>query len=144
MPVVSVIMPVFNGEAHLKEAIESILTQTFDDFELIIVNDGSKDRSGEIIRSFTDKRIRYMENDQNRGLIYSLNRAIDTAVGRYIARMDADDVCFPDRLEVQKKWLERNPCTSVVASFSETIDDSGHKTGDLANDRDAVTARLIK
>src|SRR5580698_6795680 len=96
---VSVILPVYNGANHVSGAIESILNQSLRDFELIIINDGSNDNSGNIIKSFSDPRIRYLDNEYNKGLIATLNRGIDESKGKYIARMDADDICLPLRLE---------------------------------------------
>jgi len=96
-PIISIILPVYNGELYLSSCIESIINQTYKDFEIIIVNDGSSDRSESIIRSFSDDRIQYVKNDRNLGLIYSLNKGIDLAKGAFIARMDADDLAFPNR-----------------------------------------------
>ena len=88
---ITVIMPVFNGEVYLQEAIDSILQQSFSDFEFIIINDGSTDNSREIILSYNDDRIRLIENGSNRGINYSLNAGLDMATGDYVARQDADD-----------------------------------------------------
>src|SRR6266571_110472 len=98
MPLVSVIMPVYNGEKFLRLAIESILAQTFRTFEFIIVNDGSTDSSETIISSFTDPCIKLLKNEANLGIAASLNRAIEISKGEYICRMDADDVALPARL----------------------------------------------
>ena len=97
MPKVSVLLPVYNAEKYLQEAIDSILRQTFTDFELLLINDGSTDGSEEVIRQYHDDRIVYIKNDGNKGLIYTLNRGIEAAKGTYIARMDADDVSLPER-----------------------------------------------
>src|SRR5438094_2743094 len=96
-PLISVLLPVYNASAYLATAIESILTQTFRNYELIIINDGSTDDSLSIIRSFTDDRIKLIDNPANIGLIESLNKGIDLARGKYIARMDADDISLPTR-----------------------------------------------
>lgn len=144
MPTVSVILPVYNAEKYLKQAIDSVLSQTFTDFELIIVNDGSTDASEEIINGTKDERIVYLKNAANSGLVYSLNRAIALANGVYLARMDADDVCFPDRLAQQVRWLEEHPQTSVVASFNILIDENGNEKGFSEKDRDFVTASQIR
>jgi glycosyltransferase involved in cell wall biosynthesis len=105
-PKVSVIMSVYNGEKYVKEAIESVLAQSFEGFEFIIIDDGSTDSSVAIVNSYDDKRIRFLKNDKNRGLAYSLNRGIDEAKGNYIARMDSDDICLKNRLELQYNFME--------------------------------------
>jgi len=105
---ITVLMPVYNGEKFLAEAIDSILCQTFKDFEFLIINDGSTDKTKEIIQSYTDPRIRYVENEKNIKLIASLNKGLDLAKGRYIARMDADDISLPERLEKQFSFMEKN------------------------------------
>jgi glycosyltransferase involved in cell wall biosynthesis len=120
-PTVSVLMPVYNGEAFLREAIDSILNQTFTDFEFIIINDGSTDRSEEIIKSYTDQRIKYYKNEQNLRLISTLNKGIKLTVGKYIVRMDADDISMPERLEKQVKFMEQNPHVVVCGSWAETF-----------------------
>jgi glycosyltransferase involved in cell wall biosynthesis len=115
-PVLSVIMPVFNAAPYLREAIESVLAQTFTDFEFIIINDGSTDESDAIVRSFTDPRIKYLSNSNNQGLIASLNRGLDVSLGEYIARMDSDDVCDAQRFELQLKKLKDDPQAALVCS----------------------------
>ena len=114
-PQISVIMPVYNGEKYLKEAIESILDQTFRDFEFIIINDGSTDKTAEIIKSFNDARIQLI-NQKNAGIILSLNRGISESRGKYIARMDADDISLPERLEKEYRFLEQNPKYGIVGT----------------------------
>lgn len=109
MPRVSVIMSVFNSENFLRESIESILDQSFRDFEFIIVNDASTDRSLEIIESYPDERIVVISNDENIGLTRSLNKALYAARGEYVARMDADDISLPERLERQVSFLDDHP-----------------------------------
>ncbi|URR34733.1 glycosyltransferase [Thermosynechococcus sp. HN-54] len=108
-PTISVILPVFNSDQYIELSIKSILHQSFNDFELIIINDGSSDNSFEILSSYAkiDPRI-YLIHQDNKGLIYTLNKAIEIANGRYIARMDADDLALPKRLESQLKFLEEN------------------------------------
>lgn len=107
-PLVSVSMPAFNSERYIAEAIESILAQTYQNFELIIVDDGSTDRTREIIESFTDPRIIKVYSDRNRGLITTRNRIAQLAKGKYLALLDADDRAFPDRLALQVAYLEAN------------------------------------
>jgi glycosyltransferase involved in cell wall biosynthesis len=106
LPTISVIMPVFNGESFLPKAIESILNQTFHDFELIIINDGSTDNTNSIIEKYKviDKRI-IVKNQENKGLTKSLNIALSMAKGKYIARHDADDISLSVRFEKQIYWL---------------------------------------
>lgn len=106
---ISVVLPVYNAQNTISEAIDSILNQTFTDFELIIINDGSTDESEKIILEFNDQRIKYYANDGNKGLIYTLNRGIELSMGKYIARMDADDIALPKRFEKQVRVMEENP-----------------------------------
>lgn len=101
-------MPVFNGASFVGEAIQSILAQTFRDFEFLIINDGSTDRSVDIINAFNDSRIRLIHNELNLGLIDTLNKGLQLARGEYIARMDADDISLPVRLERQIAYLDSN------------------------------------
>lgn len=126
MPSISVIMSVYNGEKYLKESIESVLMQDFGDFEFIIINDGSTDKSLDIIKSFNDSRIRIFSR-KNRGLIYSLNEGIENASGYYIARMDADDVCLPNRFSYQLKAFETG--VGMVGSWAIKINNHGNKLG---------------
>lgn len=110
-------MPVYNGEKYLRLAIESILKQTYEDFEFLIINDGSRDRSEEIILSYNDSRIVYVKNEQNLGLIRTLNKGIDLAKGEYIARMDCDDISLSDRLEIQIKYFQEDSTLDFLASL---------------------------
>lgn len=107
-PLVSVSMPAFNSERYIAEAIKSVLAQTYQNFELIIVDDGSTDRTREIIESFTDPRIIKVYSDRNRGLITTRNRIAQLAKGKYLALLDADDQAFPNRLALQVTYLENN------------------------------------
>lgn len=106
---VSIVLPVFNAAEYVGEAIGSLLNQTYADFELLVYNDGSKDRSEQVVLSFNDSRIRYRSFEQNLGLIKLLNTAFEEAHGTYIARMDADDIAAPDRLEKQVNFMDRHP-----------------------------------
>ena len=127
MPVyISVIMPVYNSERYLPFAIESILAQTFRDFEFIIVNDGSTDSSLEIIQRFQaqDSRIRILDLP-HQGITKSLNSAINIAQGKYIARMDADDISMPERFEKQYQYMEAHPEIAVCGSGVLIIDEEG-------------------
>lgn len=127
MPTISVIMSVYNGEKYLREAIISVLSQDFSDFEFIIIDDGSTDKSLEIIKSFNDSRMKIISRE-NKGLIFSLNEAISLATGKYIARMDADDICFSNRFSGQLKAFE-NSKVALVGSWATKINDNGEEIG---------------
>jgi glycosyltransferase involved in cell wall biosynthesis len=114
MTPVSVIMPVYNGAAHVKKAVLSILDQTYSDFELIIVDDCSSDATMDIVFSFKDSRIVVVRNSENLGLAASLNKAISISRGDYIARMDADDISLPERIQKQVSFLEEHPDIDLV------------------------------
>ena len=120
-PRISVLMCVFNGQEYLADAVQSVLDQTFGDFEFLIVNDGSTDGSAAILSSFRDLRIRVIENSHNLGLIRSLNIGLDAARGEFIARMDADDSCTPDRLEKQIAFFDSHPDIGVCGSSLSII-----------------------
>ena len=120
-PLVTVLMPVYNGEKYLKEAVESILNQTFRDFEFLIIDDGSTDKSAEIIKSFNDTRIRLESNGTNLGLIKTLNNGLEMAKGKYIARMDCDDISLPKRLSVQVNFMEKHSEIGVCGSWVKII-----------------------
>ena len=123
-PLVTVLLPVYNAEKFLSEAIDSILNQTYQNFEFLLINDGSTDTSRAIILNYTDSRIRYLENEKNIGLIHTLNRGIAEAKGSYIARMDADDVSRVDRFIKQVDFLESNPSYGMVGSWCSVINSS--------------------
>lgn len=122
-PLVSVLMPAYNAEVTVVEAMQSILWQTYPHFEFIIINDGSTDATRERILSVSDARIRYYENEVNQGLVYTLNRGIDLCRGKYIARMDADDISLPTRFEKQVEVMEKSPniivCGTEVSLFGD-------------------------
>lgn len=120
-PLVSVLMPVYNGELYLEEAIESILNQSYTHFEFIIINDGSTDNSAQIIFSFSDSRIKYHSNESNIGLVKTLNIGIDLCKGEYVARMDQDDISYTDRLETQILHLEKNKQIGFIGSWINVI-----------------------
>lgn len=124
-PMVTVLMAVYNGEKFLKEAMESILNQTFIDFEFLIINDGSTDNSVKIIESFDDPRIRLIHNEKNLKLIASLNKGISLARGKYIARMDSDDISMPNRLEKEVNFLENSLEYGLVGTYYTVIDGKG-------------------
>jgi len=119
----SVVMPVFNGEKYLEEAINSVLSQTFTDYELLIIDDGSTDSSVKIIQSIKDSRIRLLKNDKNQGVAYTRNVGLKEAKGEYLAWMDCDDLIEPIRLEVQINYLRENSeigiCGTALTRFGE-------------------------
>ena len=124
-PLVSVVLPVWNGERYLKQTIESILAQHFSDFELVIIDDGSTDSSADIIQSFSDdSRIRCYRQP-NRGLVESLNKGLELSQGEFIARIDADDYAMPERLALQAKALVENPEVAVIGSAVKVVDENG-------------------
>ncbi|MBU5636449.1 glycosyltransferase [Geomonas sp. Red69] len=112
-PKVTVLMPVYNGELFLREAIDSILAQSFAEFELLVIDDGSSDASAAIAASYADSRLRLIQNGANLGLIETLNRGIELARGEYILRMDCDDVSLPERLRKQVDFMDRFPEVGV-------------------------------
>lgn len=120
MPEISVLMPVYNTkEEFLREAVESILNQTFADFELIIVDDGSENDIETIVKSYNDDRIRFYKNEKNLGVARTRNRLMDLAEGKYAAFQDSDDIAFPERLEKQAKFLNEHSEISAVGSLLE-------------------------
>jgi glycosyltransferase involved in cell wall biosynthesis len=128
-------MPVHNEECWLHQSIPSILQQTFEDFEFIIINDASTDNSLTIISEYMeqDSRIRLINNSENLKLIETLNKGIDLANGKYIARMDADDTSLPDRLNKQLDFLKNNPDIQLVGTGSEVINEEGNRL-EITND----------
>ncbi len=126
-PLVSVVLPVYNGARYLKEAIDSVLAQSFCDFELIIIDDGSEDESAAIVRAYADDRIRFFQQP-NKGLAATLNRGISLAAGEFIARQDQDDVCFPERFRRQVEYLKDHPEVGMVGTFAEILAER-QKTG---------------
>lgn len=121
-PRISVLMPVYNGGAYLRPAIDSILAQTFTDFEFLIIDDGSTDDSLAIARSYADPRIRLEPNGRNLGLIATLNRGLGLVRGEYIARMDCDDISFPGRLARQVAMLDRHPEIGLCGTWFERVE----------------------
>ena len=123
MPLVSIIMTVFNGEKYVAEAIDSILEQTYTEFELLIVDDGSQDNSAEIIRSYEkrDSRIRFFQLERNVGLALARNHCIASATGEYITFMDCDDVSLPERLQKQVDFMQSNPNIGGLGTCARTV-----------------------
>jgi len=129
-PKISVIMSVYDGEKYLDESIQSILNQTFKDFEFIIINDCSTDNSLYIIKQYAknDKRIVLIQNEENIGLTKSLNKGLKIAKGKYIARMDADDVALSERFNKQYNYLEKNKNVFLLGTSAMMIDEDGNRS----------------
>jgi len=142
-PAISVVMPVYNGQQFLAQAIESILRQSFEDFEFIIVNDASTDNTEDIIRSYADHRIVYVKNEKQLRLAGTLNKAIKLSKGKYIARMDADDVSLPARLELQYGLCEKKNLDACFGLI-KTIDRYGNFLGNWQLDSETITYESIK
>ena len=146
-PAVSVIMPVFNGRRYLAKAIASVLAQTFADFELIVVDDGSTDRTPEILARFAenDARIRIVSRP-NTGIVGALNDAIAVARGEFLARMDADDLCEPERFAKQVEYLRAHPDCVIHGTQILRIDPGDLPIGPETQllDHEAILARLLE
>lgn len=124
-PVISVLMPTYNGERFLRPAIESILNQTFPNLELIIIDDGSTDNTPHILSEFKDTRLTVLTNQQNFGIAVATNRGLAAARGEYIALQDHDDISLPHRLQTQLDFLNTHPEIALVGSAAELIDENG-------------------
>lgn len=118
-PCVSVLVPVYNAAPFIAATIQAVLNQSMNDFELILLNDASTDNSEEIINSFNDKRIVYARNEQNLGISATRNKLVSMARGDYIAVLDHDDICLPQRLETQVRFLKENPQIAMIGSWFE-------------------------
>lgn len=124
-PAVTVLMTVYNGFPYIKEAIDSILNQSYRDFEFLIIDDCSTDNSVEIIKSYCDSRIRLIKNEKNIGQTASLNKGIECAKGEYIARMDQDDISLPERLEKQMTLFQEKSQLDLLGSWAYQINSIG-------------------
>ncbi|HEY6976145.1 MAG TPA: glycosyltransferase family 2 protein [Chitinophagaceae bacterium] len=145
-PKVTVFMAVFNGEKFIRQAINSILKQTFNDFELLLVDDGSTDNSVSIIREYSDDRIRLLQNETNLGLFLTRNRGIEEARGKYFATLDCDDIATKRRLELQMKYFQQNKKAAVCAGRVIYIDNHSRRIGTrspLSGDQDYYKALLL-
>ncbi len=136
-------MPVYNASLYLEEAINSILNQTYSDFEFIIINDGSTDNSREIIEGFKDARIRLVNNEKNSGIISARNKGLQMASGVYIANMDADDISLPQRFEKQVKFLDEHPEIAILATRLILISPGGEESGVWPEDYSCVSEKDI-
>jgi Glycosyl transferase family 2 len=130
-PKVSVLMAVHDGEPYVRGALQSVLDQTFTDFELLVVDDASADGTAAIVESFGDERVRLLRNEHNVGQVPSLNRGLSEAKGVYVARLDADDACRPTRLARQLEILDAEPRVGLVGTWMEAIDERGRTLGAL-------------
>lgn len=146
-PDISVIMSVYNGEEYLAETIESVINQTFKNWELVAVNDCSSDKTAEILEFYANKepRIKVINNEVNLKLPASLNKAINNSNGKYIARMDADDICMPDRLQKQFEFMEQNPNTDLSSCRFLTLKNGVYASGGAGGRTDdkAISAMLL-
>ncbi len=141
---VSIVMPVYNTAPYLRQAIDSILQQTFADFEFIIINDGSTDETEEIVSGYGDNRIKYMKNEKNSGLVNTLNKGLEQALGKYIARMDGDDIALPQRLERQYSYLQLHREVDVLACVVQLINEKGNSIGFWDDDKNNTTPERIR
>lgn len=124
-PKITVLLPAYNAGPYIREAVDSVLRQTFTDFELIVINDGSKDDTAQILDSYTDPRMKVV-HQENMGLVRTLNKGLAMARGKWIARFDADDVCYPRRLEEQVAFMQRHPDYVLTGSEADYMDEHGN------------------
>lgn len=136
MPKVSIILPAYNEEHYIVNAVDSVLGQTYADFELIVINDGSQDNTLNLLREYTDPRMHILDQP-NQGLVSSLNRGIAIARGEYIARMDADDISLPTRLQAQVEFMDQHPPIGLLGTYARMLDP---KTGLETSSRNLPTA----
>lgn len=142
-PKISVIMPVYNSEKYLREAIDSVLSQKFSDFEFIIVDDASTDKSLEIIESYSDPRIIILQNNMNLGLPGAINKGISLSRGTFIARMDADDISLPNRFKEQILFMENNPDIVMCGTFAQSIGNKKSVLMKHPTDPDEIKVNLL-
>lgn len=143
-PKVSVLLPIYHtNEKHLRVAIESILNQSFKDFELLILNDSPENTSlGDLVASYDDARIRYLVNEQNKGITASRNDLIDLAHGEYLAVMDHDDISLPQRFEKQVTYMDANPDVGVVGTYAHSFPQPGHYPNRFETDKELKLALM--
>lgn len=126
MPLISVLLPAHNAELYIAEAVQSILEQTESDLELIVLNDGSKDNTLRVLQDFHDPRLCILSEEHNQGIVFQLNKGLRHATGKYIARMDADDIAYPNRFARQLAFFQSHPNAIVVGTFARQIGKSSH------------------
>jgi glycosyltransferase involved in cell wall biosynthesis len=141
MPRVSVIMPVFNGAEFLRAAIDSVLAQTFRDFDLLVVDDGSTDGSAAIVRSYNDPRVRLLQQPHQTGISASLNAGIAASTGPLIARQDADDRSMPERFERQLAFFDRHPQLAIAGTQGIIIDEQHRRRGTIERPVEPVSVK---
>ena len=125
MPELSIIMPLYNTANYVAQAIQSLLSQTYTNFELIIVDDASTDQSLEIVKSFNDTRIKILTNEKNEGIVFSRNRGLQIAKGKFLAPFDSDDIAMPEKFEKQIIFLKKHPDFGLIGSWVKIIDEYG-------------------
>lgn len=128
-PQVSVVIPVWNGERYLRESIESVLDQNLENFEVVVIDDGSTDRTSAILEEYANNAMIRVHRQTNQGLVAALNAGLGIAQAKYVARLDADDICMPGRLAAQLRFLECHPEVLAVGGAIEMIDEHGHSKG---------------
>lgn len=144
-PRLSVVLPVYAGRAHVEQAVASVLEQTFGDFELLVLDDCSPDESAAIASASGDPRIRVVRNERNLGQVATLNRGLREARGKYVARLDQDDLCLPTRFEREVEILDNEPSVAVVGTWVDVVDEHGRRIDALRTRMDdrATTLQLI-
>lgn len=140
----TVFMPVYNRENYLKDSISSVLNQDFEDFELLIIDDGSTDKSIEIIKSFKDNRIRLLKNETNKGVVFTRNRGLEEARGEYILLLDSDDIALPGRLRKQVEFMDLKPDASIITSGCISVYSNGKQVvRNIIEDEELIEAMMI-
>ncbi len=123
-PIITVLMPAYNAAAFIAQAVDSVLAQSFSNFELLVVDDGSMDDTVSIVQSYSDERVRLLQLP-HRGIAAALNKGLEAARGRYIARFDADDICYPERLQVQYQYLSAHPDHIICGCAADYVTEEG-------------------
>lgn len=141
-PLISVIMSTYNEEKYIETSLKSLLDQTFQEFEIIIVDDASTDNTRQLIQGLQDERIHLICNEENQGLTKNLNKALKCVTGKYIARMDGDDIAFPTRFEKQYQYMEKHPETMLVSCYTKSFGDSDLVFA-LPDDSEVLKVRML-
>jgi len=142
-PLVSVIIPVYNSESYLRECLHSIVNQTYDNIEVLVLDDGSKDSSVSIVQSFSDKRIQLFVTPKNSGIVFQLNKGLSLSRGKYIARMDSDDIACLTRLEKQVDFMESNLEIGVCGTWLETFGNGYPEKWELPLTHEEISTRMF-
>lgn len=143
-PTISVILPAYNCDRFIRAAVESVLQQTYPDFELLVIDDGSTDQTAAVVSQLADQRVRLIRNEKNLGLVNTLNKGIGLAKGQYIARMDGDDLCMPDRFAIQLAYLRALPYPALLTATAQLINEDGQETGVWEDDVRHLTPAAIR